>query len=108
MSLVHSIRLVLAAPHRAGRPFIAAGLALALAGVLVSAWVVAAGGLLALACWGFFRDPERVPPPRPGVLLAAADGRVVSVERAVPPAELGLGPEPCWRVATSCRCWTCM
>ena len=34
------------------------------------------------------------------MLLAPADGRVVSVGPAVPPEELGLGPEPRWRVAT--------
>ena len=33
-------------------------------------------------------------------MLAAADGRVVSVSLAVPPDELGLGPAPRWRVAT--------
>jgi phosphatidylserine decarboxylase len=33
-------------------------------------------------------------------VIAAADGLVVSVMPAVPPAELGLGPAPRWRVAT--------
>ena len=33
-------------------------------------------------------------------MVSPADGRVVSVMLAVPPAELGLGPEPRWRVAT--------
>ncbi len=51
-------------------------------------------------CLYFFRDPDRVPPSRPGLVVAAADGRVVSVQRAVPAAELGLGVEPRWRVAT--------
>ena len=46
----------------------------------------------------FFRDPERVPPPRPGLLLAPADGKVVSIAPAAPPPELGLGATPRWRV----------
>ena len=36
-------------------------------------------------CLYFFRDPERVPPDRPGMVLAPADGHVVSVAQAVPP-----------------------
>ena len=36
---------------------------------------------------------------RPGLLLAPADGRIVSVETAIPPLELGLGDTPRWRVA---------
>jgi len=59
----------------------------------------AALGLLGF-CLYFFRDPERVRPTRPGALVAPADGRVVSVEQVAPPAELGLGAAPRWRVAT--------
>ena len=39
-----------------------------------------------------------MPPARPGVLVAPADGKVVSVAPAAPPPELGLGPAPRWRV----------
>ena len=101
MSVVDSIRLVAARPHRAGTPFIAGGVVAAVAGLVVQApWLLVLGLLFTGFCFYFFRDPERVPPPRPGLLLAPADGRVVSVEHAVPPPELGLGPEPRWRVAT--------
>ena len=34
----------------------------------------------------------------PASVLAPADGRVISVDPAVPPGELGLGPAPRWRV----------
>ncbi len=104
--MLHSLKLVLAPPHPAGRAFIAAGAALCVAGLLLARWygvgafLAWAGLLFALFCLFFFRDPTRVPPRRAGVLLAPADGRVVSVAQAVPPTELGLGPEPRWRVAT--------
>jgi len=99
MSLISSIRLVVAKPHPAGRPFIYGGLAVAiLGGLVLGGWLFWLGILFTLFCLYFFRDPERVPPPRPGVVIAPADGRVVMVGPAVPPAELGLGDVPRWRV----------
>ncbi len=97
---METMRLVLARPHRAGQPFIAAGVAVAVAGLFTGYGVFWLGLLFTLFCLYFFRDPERVAPPRPGLVLAAADGRVVSVQLATPPASLGLGLAPRWRVAT--------
>jgi phosphatidylserine decarboxylase len=99
MSLLASFRLVLAPPHPAGRPFIAAGVVVAAAGWLLHPAVSALGLIFAAFCLYFFRDPERVPPDRPGLVLAPADGHVVLVGPAVPPAELGLGDQPRTRVA---------
>jgi phosphatidylserine decarboxylase len=49
-------------------------------------------GLVAtLWCAYFFRDPWRVTPQRSGLVVSPADGRVVSVGPAVPPAELEMG-----------------
>jgi len=99
MSLVASARLVLAPPHRAGWPFIGLGLAVALLGVFAGAWLIWLGMLFAAFCLYFFRDPTRVPPQRQDALIAPADGTVTMVDLAVPPAELGLGETPRWRVA---------
>lgn len=99
MSLIDSFRLVLAKPHPAGRPFIYGGVAVAVVGgLLLGKWLFWPGVAFTLFCLYFFRDPERVMPPRPGVVIAPADGRVVMVGPAVPPAELGLGDVPRWRV----------
>ena len=57
------------------------------------------GAAFTLFCLYFFRDPERVPPGRPGLMIAPADGRVVMVAPAAPPAELGLGTAPRWKVS---------
>jgi phosphatidylserine decarboxylase len=100
MSLSHSLALVLAPPHPAGKPFLVGGGIAALLGLVwLGAWLFWPAILFTAFCLYFFRDPERVPPVRPGLVLAPADGKVVSVGSAVPPAELGLGPAPRWRVA---------
>ncbi|MBW4090700.1 MAG: phosphatidylserine decarboxylase [Proteobacteria bacterium] len=98
MSLVDSVRLVLAPPHPAGRPFLAGAAVAFVAGLLFAHWVAWLAAIFLLFSLYFFRDPERIPPARPGVLVAPADGKVVSVAPSVPPPELGLGPAPRWRV----------
>ena len=100
MSLASTIRLVLAKPHPAGQPFIWGGVAVAVVGgLLLGGWLFWPGVAFTAFCLYFFRDPERVPPTRHNAVVAPADGRIVLVGPAVPPAELGLGDTPRWRVA---------
>jgi phosphatidylserine decarboxylase len=99
MSVIDDLRIAFPPPHPAGRPFIIGGVVVVVAGLLLSAWLFWIGVVFTLFCIFFFRDPERVPPARPGVFVAPADGRVVSVGLAVPPDELDLGPEAVWRVS---------
>lgn len=56
------------------------------------------GVALTLWCAAFFRDPWRVSPQRAGLVLAPADGTVVTVDEAPPPAELEMGPAPMRRI----------
>jgi phosphatidylserine decarboxylase len=57
-------------------------------------------GLVATAwCIYFFRDPPRVTPVRPGLVVSPADGVVQMIQPAVPPPELGLPPQPLARVS---------
>ncbi|NPD67141.1 phosphatidylserine decarboxylase [Lichenicola cladoniae] len=106
-SFTHSLKLVLAPPHPAGRPFLIVsgvvavlGLVLGLALPSTTAWVVAVlAFVFFLFCLYFFRDPERLPSLLPGIVVAPADGKVVLVGQVAPPAELGLGIEPRWRIA---------
>jgi phosphatidylserine decarboxylase len=99
MDIAESIKSVLAPPHKAGYPFILGGIVAAVLGLLIWHPIAWAGLIFTLFCLYFFRDPERVPPPRLGVFVAPADGLVVSVEPALPPVELGLPPVPLMRVA---------
>jgi len=84
--------------HRAGLPFIAGGLGLAVVGRR-NRWLRAAGLTAAAACGGFFRHPPRVPPTRPGVVVAPADGTITLIDAVVPPTELNLPTAPMTRVS---------
>jgi phosphatidylserine decarboxylase len=84
--------------HPAGVPFISAGLAIAAVGHR-SRWLRRTGLLAAAACAGFFRHPPRVPPTRPGAVVAPADGVICVIDQATPPAELSMGDAPRPRVS---------
>ena len=99
MSLATDIRNAFPPPHPAGRPFILASLAAFVISIFIGLWLSVVSLCICAFCLYFFRDPTRVPPDRPGVIVAPADGRVVSVGTGVPPAELGLGPEVRWRIS---------
>ena len=90
---------VLAPIHRAGWPFIAG--ALVVAALLYLLWppLVMLGLMLALFCVYFFRDPDRVVPLRPGLVVSPADGLIVAVAPAPPPPDLGMGSEPVTRIS---------
>ncbi len=80
--------------HREGYPFIALFAAINLLAFLLSAWL---GWLLSpvtLWCVAFFRDPDRKTPQEPGLIISPADGKLLPVVEAVPPAELGMGSAP--------------
>lgn len=107
MSIPHSIRDAIPVVHREGYPFIGGTLAAAI--LLGLFWQPAFWLLLGLAGWMviFFRDPERVVPSGPGLVVSPADGRIEPVVKAVPPPELELGPEPRIRVSIFMNVFDC-
>lgn len=62
---------------------------------------------LTIWCYYFFRDPERVPPSREGLIVSPADGVVSLIEKAVPPQELGMPDEPLTRVSVFMSVFNC-
>ncbi|MDT5275465.1 MAG: phosphatidylserine decarboxylase [Mycobacterium sp.] len=96
--LVSLLRSTVPPVHPAGLPFISAGVGVALVGRR-HRWLRRAGLLAAGACAGFFRHPPRVPPTRPGVVVAPADGLVCLIDTAAPPPELELGDAELTRVS---------
>ncbi|MFT8676610.1 MAG: phosphatidylserine decarboxylase [Acetobacter sp.] len=108
MSLLQSLKLVVARPHPEARPFLLASAASAVvtywAGRKLRCPMLRRAGHASMGFFGFclyfFRDPERVTPARADIAVAPADGHIVSVEKIAPPKELNMGTTPVWRIAT--------
>ncbi len=85
------LRRFLAPLHPDGFKFVAAGVLATL--LLFLLWAPAGWAAAAATLWMvyFFRDPWRVTPIRPGLLISPADGIVVSIAAATPPPELAMG-----------------
>lgn len=93
--------------HREGYKFVAIFAAV----TLVLFWIWDPLGWLGVGltvwCYYFFRDPKRAVPLNTGLLVSPADGVVSLIERAVPPAELGMGPEALVRVSVFMSVFNC-
>jgi phosphatidylserine decarboxylase len=92
------VRTTIPPMHSAGLPFVGASLAVAAVG-RKHPWLRRAGLAAAAANAAFFRHPPRVPPTRPGLIVAPADGLICLIEDALPPAELGLPATPLPRIS---------
>ena len=93
------LRSALKPIHPDGWRFIA--IAAAVAFVLFFIWQPLGWLGVAATLWvaSFFRDPWRVSPQTPGLALAPADGEIVAVDTAMPPAELEMNSGPMLRIA---------
>ncbi|MBV9553341.1 MAG: phosphatidylserine decarboxylase [Alphaproteobacteria bacterium] len=93
------IRETLAPIHPDGWKFVAIGIVVTL--ILFLLWRPGGWLALILTLWiaYFFRDPWRVTPTRPGLVVSPADGIVVALRPAPPPVELDMGSEPVPRVS---------
>ncbi|HEX4702814.1 MAG TPA: phosphatidylserine decarboxylase [Pseudonocardiaceae bacterium] len=89
--VVELIRQTLPPMHPAGRPFVLAGVVATVLSRRLWRPLGVPAGLLTAWCVWFFREPSRVTPRTPGIVVAPADGTVSQVVHAVPPAELGIG-----------------
>ncbi|MDX2482198.1 MAG: phosphatidylserine decarboxylase [Pseudodonghicola sp.] len=93
--------------HREGIKFVAIFAAVTLVLFLISEFLGWIGVGLTVWCYYFFRDPERVTPPREGLVVSPADGIVSLIEPAVPPAELGMPDQPLTRVSVFMSVFNC-
>ncbi|MDZ7905570.1 MAG: phosphatidylserine decarboxylase [Cypionkella sp.] len=93
--------------HREGYKFvaIAAGITLVAFAIWDPLGWIAAG--LTVWTYYFFRDPKRAVPDARGLIVSPADGVISLIERAVPPAELGLSDAPLLRVSVFMSVFNC-
>src|SRR5215472_16115426 len=92
------LRQIIAPIHPDGWKFVAIGVVATL--VLFFIWSPVGWLALIITLWiiYFFRDPWRVTPMRPGLVISPADGTIVSIAPAPPPPELDMGAEPLIRI----------
>lgn len=93
--------------HHEGVRFVAIFAAVSVGLFLLSDALGWIGVGLTVWCYYFFRDPERVPPAREGLIVSPADGIVSLIEPAVPPAELGMADAPLTRVSVFMNVFNC-
>ena len=93
--------------HPEGRRFVAIFAVIAVVLFLVWEPLGWLGVMLTVWCYYFFRDPERVTPARPDLVISPADGIVSLIEPAVPPAELGMADLPLTRVSVFMNVFNC-
>lgn len=93
--------------HPEGRRFVAIFAAITVVLFLLSdvtGWI---GVGLTVWCYYFFRNPKRTVPLRDGLVVSPADGVVSLIERAAPPPELGMAPDPLTRVSVFMSVFNC-
>lgn len=90
---------ILAPIHPAGWPFVALFSIVTLIFTYFSGPLGAVGFVLTCWCVYFFRDPQRVTPQGKDLVISPADGLVVKIEKAVPPAELEWTDKPLTRIS---------
>jgi phosphatidylserine decarboxylase len=94
MGLPEQLQSVIVPVHRAGWPFIAAGLVLSIVLGLLAQPLLWLGLLLTAWMAYFFRDPPRVTPDGDDIVVSPADGTVSAIVERAPPPEMELGNEP--------------
>ncbi|MEP1929740.1 MAG: phosphatidylserine decarboxylase [Paracoccaceae bacterium] len=93
--------------HPEGRKFVAIFAAITIALFLISEFLGWVGVGLTVWCYYFFRDPKRTTPLRAGLIISPADGIVSLIEKAVPPAELGMASDALTRVSVFMNVFNC-
>jgi len=98
-SLIDTIMSIFVPIHRDGYKFVVGFAVVTLILIKVSEPLGWFGILATIWCAYFFRDPERFPPDRSNVVVAAADGRISAIESMTPPKELDLDDEKRVRIS---------
>ena len=102
MSAIPSIRI-----RREGGPFILIFAIITLVLFTIAQWLGWIGLILTTWCVYFFRDPDRVTPTDPNLVISPADGVIQMVVEAPPPPELGMDERPLKRISVFMNVFDC-
>ncbi len=101
------LKIVAVPMHKEGRKFVAIFAAISVVLGLLWGPLFWIGAGLTVWCYYFFRNPVRVIPQQPGLVISPADGIVSLIQDAVPEEALGLGSEPVTRVSVFMNVFNC-
>lgn len=101
------LKIVAVPMHKEGRKFVAifAAISVALLFVWEPLFWLCCGATV--WCYYFFRDPVRIIPQEPDLVICPADGVVSLIEDVVPPADLELGDTALTRVSVFMNVFNC-
>lgn len=104
---MNMLRIVAVPMHPEGRKFVAvfAGITLLFGLVWMPLFWLGLGATV--WCYYFFRDPVRMIPQQPGLIVSPADGIVSLIEDVVPSADLGLEKAAVTRVSVFMNVFNC-
>ncbi|MBY7649488.1 MAG: phosphatidylserine decarboxylase family protein [Candidatus Liberibacter europaeus] len=107
MNLIRMIRKNLVPIHLHGWPFIIFFIAIA---IILGMWIHSLFWIflvITIWCAYFFRDPERIVPIDPDLLISPADGHVSAICEVSPPSELELDDETMMRISIFMNIFDC-
>ena len=85
---LESIKSFFPSIHKAGTPFIIIFIVVTIIISIFSDFLGWLGVILSIWCVYFFRDPERVTPTDENIIIAPADGKIISISEAAVPENL--------------------
>ena len=88
---MNMLKIVAVPMHKEGRKFVAIFAAISVCLSFIWEPLFWLGLGITVWCYYFFRDPIRIIPQDPDLVVSPADGIVSLIEKVVPPVELDLG-----------------
>lgn len=107
MSVIDNLTSIFVPIHREGYPFIIIFFIITCLLWFVWTPLFLLSLVLTIWCIYFFRDPERQIIQDDKLVLSPADGKIVFLDKVVPPSELELGSEPMTKISIFMSVFSC-
>ena len=104
---MNMLKIVAVPMHKEGRKFVAIFAAISVCLSFIWEPLFWLGLGITVWCYYFFRDPIRIIPQDPDLVVSPADGIVSLIEKVVPPVELDLGEAALTRISVFMNVFNC-